>query len=180
MSKNGYTPEEARQQVARLLENAKLFDQRVEVIQASFLMKWGATKWSPMSDTLPKSMIGKPFASLGDAWRAFRAQLPTDRYILFVCRYGAKSDTSKPVLQLDTQLLDKAFQVPGASIGKAARFRILKRDSYRCQMCGKSAQSGATLEVDHKTPRAKGGSNHDSNLWTLCFDCNRGKSAHDL
>lgn len=55
------------------------------------------------------------------------------------------------------------------------RFRIFKRDNYRCQICGRSAQDGATLEVDHRVPRAKGGTDDSENLWTLCFDCNRGK-----
>lgn len=65
-------------------------------------------------------------------------------------------------------------------ITPALRFRILRRDSYRCQLCGRSAADGTTLEVDHKTARAKGGSNHPSNLWTLCRECNAGKSDDEL
>jgi hypothetical protein len=61
-----------------------------------------------------------------------------------------------------------------------SRFRIFKRDDYRCQICGRTAQEGARLEVDHRIPRSKGGTNAPSNLWTLCFECNRGKAAHDL
>lgn len=57
----------------------------------------------------------------------------------------------------------------------ALRFRILKRDGYRCQLCGQNAQDGVKLEVDHKHPRSKGGTDDPTNLWTLCFDCNRGK-----
>jgi len=57
----------------------------------------------------------------------------------------------------------------------AIRFRILKRDGYRCQLCGRNAQDGIKLEVDHKYPRSKGGTDDESNLWVLCFDCNRGK-----
>lgn len=56
------------------------------------------------------------------------------------------------------------------------RFIVLKRDNYRCQLCGTTAQDGVRLEIDHKIPRAKGGGNELSNLWTLCWDCNRGKS----
>ena len=60
------------------------------------------------------------------------------------------------------------------------RFKIFKRDHYRCQICGRTAQDGLTLEVDHKIPRTKGGGNHPDNLWTLCRTCNRGKGDRDL
>lgn len=55
------------------------------------------------------------------------------------------------------------------------RFRVFKRDDYRCQICGRSAADGARLEADHKVPRSKGGPDTLANLWTLCFECNRGK-----
>jgi HNH endonuclease len=60
------------------------------------------------------------------------------------------------------------------------RFEIFKRDHYRCQMCGAYASESVTLEVDHKIAVAKGGTNDRSNLWTLCWECNRGKSDSDL
>lgn len=63
---------------------------------------------------------------------------------------------------------------------KSQRFAIFKRDHYRCQICGSYASDDLTLEVDHKIPVAKGGTNEPENLWTLCFDCNRGKSDSDL
>ncbi len=55
------------------------------------------------------------------------------------------------------------------------RFDVLKRDKYSCQICGAVASDGVKLEVDHKNPKSKGGDNSLENLWTLCFDCNRGK-----
>ena len=60
------------------------------------------------------------------------------------------------------------------------RFDILKRDGYRCQICGRTAAEGARLEVDHKVPVAAGGLTVPENLWTLCHDCNNGKSAKEL
>ena len=65
-------------------------------------------------------------------------------------------------------------------IKPSVRFQILKRDGYRCQMCGISAKDGATLEIDHITPISKGGSNDPENLQVLCRDCNAGKSDHLL
>jgi hypothetical protein len=55
------------------------------------------------------------------------------------------------------------------------RARILDRDNRTCQICGRKAPN-VKLEVDHKIPVTEGGRKADSNLWTLCEDCNRGKS----
>lgn len=65
-------------------------------------------------------------------------------------------------------------------ISVSQRFAIFKRDSYRCCICGASAADGGRLEIDHKVAVARGGTNAEENLWTLCFECNRGKSADDL
>ncbi len=64
--------------------------------------------------------------------------------------------------------------------GLSLRFSILKRDKYRCQLCGRGAKDGIVLEVDHKIAKARGGIDIPENLWTRCFDCNRGKSDDSL
>lgn len=66
------------------------------------------------------------------------------------------------------------------SVSLTTRFHILKRDGYRCGICGASAADGARLEVDHKVALSRGGTNYVGNLWTLCFECNRGKNASSL
>ena len=72
------------------------------------------------------------------------------------------------------------FRYARTPLTKKKRFQILKRDSYRCQICGKTANDGIKLEVDHKVAVANGGTNDDDNLWTLCFDCNSGKRVSKL
>jgi hypothetical protein len=62
-------------------------------------------------------------------------------------------------------------------IKPSLRFQVLKRDDYRCQMCGVTAKDGATLEIDHIHPVSKGGTNDPDNLQVLCRDCNAGKGA---
>jgi len=57
------------------------------------------------------------------------------------------------------------------------RYDVMKRDKFRCCICGRTVEDGVKLEVDHKFPKSKGGTNDPDNLWTLCFDCNRGKKA---
>jgi hypothetical protein len=54
------------------------------------------------------------------------------------------------------------------------RFFVMKRDSFACVLCGASGH-GVRLEIDHKLPFSKGGTDDFENLQTLCFDCNRGK-----
>lgn len=56
------------------------------------------------------------------------------------------------------------------------RAEIIAKDHGRCCLCGRSVKDGAQLEVDHFIPVSKGGKSTDDNLWTLCRDCNRGKS----
>ena len=65
-------------------------------------------------------------------------------------------------------------------INVSTRARIIAKDHARCCLCGRSARDGAELEVDHFIPVSKGGKSTDDNLWTLCRDCNRGKSNYTL
>ena len=61
-----------------------------------------------------------------------------------------------------------------STLPKSLRHKILKRDRYTCQACGARAPD-VELEVDHKIPISRGGKDEESNLTTLCKDCNRGK-----
>ena len=56
------------------------------------------------------------------------------------------------------------------------RYDIFKRDNYRCQICGSTAQDGVKLHIDHIVPVSKGGHTTPSNLRVLCDRCNLGKS----
>jgi 5-methylcytosine-specific restriction protein A len=53
------------------------------------------------------------------------------------------------------------------------RQRIMKRDDYTCQMCGRVTVDG---EVDHVVPLAVGGGNNMENLQYLCKPCHKLKS----
>jgi hypothetical protein len=65
------------------------------------------------------------------------------------------------------------------SLTKKARFEVFKRDSFKCQYCGKSSPD-IVLEVDHIVPVVEGGTNEMINLITSCFDCNRGKGKRQI
>lgn len=51
--------------------------------------------------------------------------------------------------------------------------RVKKRDDYTCQDCGRSQNQVVELHVHHIKPRSEGGSNHSSNLITLCDYCHK-------
>lgn len=79
--------------------------------------------------------------------------------------------------KLIQEVVDKITHYDGSL---SNRYKILKRDNFHCCLCGRGTEDGVKLEVDHKTPRSLGGSDTADNLWTLCFDCNRGKSNRDV
>lgn len=56
------------------------------------------------------------------------------------------------------------------------RMQILRRDNYRCRMCGAAGPDGAELHVDHIQPVSLGGKTLPENLQALCKACNLGKS----
>lgn len=59
------------------------------------------------------------------------------------------------------------------------RAEVLHAAHGKCQMCGKTvAEDEIKLVVDHKKPRAWGGSNDRENLWAICVQCNSGKKAY--
>ena len=55
------------------------------------------------------------------------------------------------------------------------RYDVMRRDGFRCCLCGRTAANGVELEVDHIIPVSRGGNTTYSNLQTLCRECNRGK-----
>ena len=59
---------------------------------------------------------------------------------------------------------------------------IKERDDFTCKFCGNSTykEPNLLLEIDHIIPVAKGGVTEENNLQTLCWKCNRSKSAKIL
>lgn len=64
-------------------------------------------------------------------------------------------------------------------ISKKIRFEVFKRDSFKCQYCGRQSPD-VLLEIDHIQPISKKGKGDLLNLITACYDCNRGKSNIEL
>jgi hypothetical protein len=64
-------------------------------------------------------------------------------------------------------------------ISRTVRFEVFKRDSFKCQYCGRAAPD-VLLHIDHMKPVADGGTNDILNLITSCAECNGGKGATPL
>lgn len=60
-------------------------------------------------------------------------------------------------------------------VSDSLRYDVMKRDGFRCVLCGRDVSDGIKLHVDHIIPVSKGGLSTMENLRTLCEDCNRGK-----
>jgi 5-methylcytosine-specific restriction endonuclease McrA len=67
------------------------------------------------------------------------------------------------------------------SIPLKLRYDVLKRDGFRCVLCGRSPATVRTvkLHVDHLEPEAKGGPTVIENLRTLCEECNVGRGIEE-
>ncbi len=90
-------------------------------------------------------------------------------------RYGhpAYSQESHPDERLDVPWFIRGesydFAAKGKHISVSARREIWKKAEGRCENCG----STWALQVDHRNPVAKGGSNRLRNLRLLCRPCNQ-------
>jgi hypothetical protein len=82
----------------------------------------------------------------------------------------------------DVREVDPIERTKGHMTGRSPslrlRFRVLKRDSFKCCACGASPAStpGLVLHVDHIKAWSLGGETVEDNLQTLCEPCNLGKS----
>ncbi len=73
--------------------------------------------------------------------------------------------------------LQKKEHRTSRNINARMRFKVLKRDNFKCCACGASPAKDPSvdLHVDHIIPWAKGGETVVDNLQTLCSKCNLGK-----
>ena len=85
------------------------------------------------------------------------------------------------LLELQKSFIDRKYYdicslVERSKVSDSMRYDILKRDGFRCCICGAKADEEVTLHIDHIHPISKGGKSTYNNLRTLCDKCNMGKS----
>lgn len=91
------------------------------------------------------------------------------------------ADTTQQTEIIDNSDQNKSCEIKRKTkrdINLRLRFLVMKRDNFKCCICGRSpaTTTGLELHVDHIIPWAKGGETVIDNLQTLCKDCNLGKS----
>lgn len=70
----------------------------------------------------------------------------------------------------------KEARTSSRSIPRAVMLQVVRRDDYRCQICGEYVRDNE-LEFDHKIPFSMGGPTTPENLRVTHRSCNRTKSA---
>lgn len=117
--------------------------------------------------------------------------IPVDKQVNFVIKYDTpagrnhytnkitKSISELMVILRSIEERDKhkdKRKMERQQLTPSLRYDIMKRDGFRCTICGRTAEDGVKLHVDHIKPVSKGGLTVPDNLRTLCQDCNLGKS----
>jgi len=93
----------------------------------------------------------------------------------FLARFPLKELLHQSRIPRQLRITRQHKTVKRKTLSKKIRYLIMERDGFRCRICGRTAKE-TKLEVDHIIPVSKGGTDSLNNLWTLCIDCNRGKS----
>ena len=94
-----------------------------------------------------------------------------DRYQVF-----SYDQIRNALIEVERKAKDKeSAQYQRRIMTDSLRYDVMKRDGFRCVICGQTAKDGVKLHVDHIRPVSKGGKTELSNLRTLCSTCNMGK-----
>lgn len=102
------------------------------------------------------------------------------RVIHDVCRIIPVSSITVEVAAFDTQKMRDTeisgikYQ-QGTLMGYEIREYLAEKFGHKCCYCGKPQGNGVRFEVEHLTPKARGGSDRIINLGWSCHDCNEKK-----
>jgi len=112
------------------------------------VVDWVTEQWLEEHDTPPR-----------DLWRSIRK----------LHQKGKLIKVKKGVYKYDP---DHVQEVELWDFPPRIKEDILKRDNYRCVVCGRDKKDGVELVVDHIKPKDKGGTNNIENGQTLCTEHN--------
>lgn len=109
-------------------------------------------------------------------WSAYGFKYMCNRYYARTIEtWTAKKQDADMKLLLAKEELDRMRNTEqGRTFKGRLRQIIMERDGYKCVLCGKSAEDGVKLEVDHVKAWEDGGRTIYDNGRTVCSDCNKG------
>ncbi|MDR0664044.1 MAG: HNH endonuclease [Helicobacteraceae bacterium] len=117
-------------------------------IKHAEVVDWATAKW--------KEITGKPYRD-------------PDRQIRKLHQDGKLQKICKGVYRYDPSLIINRYLEDFTQKQKEA---VLKRDGYRCVICGRGRKNGVELCVDHIIPKELGGKATIENAQTLCAQHN--------
>jgi hypothetical protein len=126
----------------------------------------------------PSEIQGKTYVT---RWKTWRGALTA--FVAWANNEAKTVSSIGPTDESKTFLLRQSSQEPIRSeqdrreIRPGLRFKVFRRDLFRCLACGRSPAThlGIELHADHIIAVANGGKTTFENLQTLCQDCNLGK-----
>jgi len=118
--------------------------------------------------------------------RGFQRELKKFNFCYMGLRYGhiarelskgfsIKSIRSKLGLSIREDLNKTMQEKLRGEISPSKRWRVLKRDNFKCVLCGADCND-RKLHIDHIIPISEGGTNDLKNLRVLCSSCNLGRN----
>jgi hypothetical protein len=121
-----------------------------------------AVQTSRLADALPHAM--KPYEALSPA----RPREDPGRFVTAL---------EDPFQDVPAEVLPSSASPRPRTIPIGLRYLVLKRDRFRCALCGSSPALDPTcqLHLDHILPFSAGGKSELANLRSLCAPCNLGK-----
>jgi hypothetical protein len=93
----------------------------------------------------------------------------TDREIRKLSQEGLLIKVKKGVYRYDPEFVKKRDL---EDFTESQKHEIMKRDDYRCVICGRGAKEGVEIQVDHIKPKDQGGRATIDNGETLCAQHN--------
>jgi len=113
------------------------------------------------------------FGSWGRAKQAFVDRVNSD-----IAPERSEPETKAPA---NAQIEPRLRQEDQRTIPVGLRYQVLRRDNFKCVLCGRSPATEPTvvLHVDHILAFSRGGKTKLENLRSLCQDCNLGKGTRD-
>lgn len=165
----------------KAIEKAGLIPYSMNLTQKELLdnmeRTWRKLGKQPAMKQMKKHSIcsGNPYERCFGSWN--KALIAFDKYIKSGRKEYPRTEHDSGMKTIPSKTRGK--HRTKRRVSYMLRYKVLKRDKYKCRICGSSPGKDASvkLHIDHILPWSKGGESVIGNLQTLCKDCNAGKGS---